>query len=272
MTTIRVLATDMDGTFIPLQDNKENRRHLAELCQFLGRNQIELVYVTGRHFELVLDAIDTERLPAPDWIICDVGTSIYHSPSGGSHKLLEAYSHQLSEMVAECDVRCLRQQLSAIDSLRLQEAEKQGCYKLSYYCNAETLTTATEAVTNIVRSRRLPWHAISSRDPFTGNGLIDLLPRNVTKASALQWWTNYVGYSQNAVVFAGDSGNDLAALTAGYCSIVVGNAPDHVRQKVRETHLGRGTTDLLFTSLLSATSGVFEGMKHFVERDQRGSE
>jgi HAD superfamily hydrolase (TIGR01484 family) len=61
-------------------------------------------------------------------------------------------------------------------------------------------------------------------DPFEGQGLLDFLPRDVSKAYALKWWSDYHGVSHSDVVFAGDSGNDLAALTAGFCAILVANA------------------------------------------------
>ena len=50
MQQMSVLATDMDGTFIPLQGNEENRRDLEVLCNELEQRRIDLVYVTGRLF------------------------------------------------------------------------------------------------------------------------------------------------------------------------------------------------------------------------------
>jgi len=268
MATIQVLATDMDGTFIPLQGDEDNRQDLQRLTEFLASNRIELVYVTGRHFDLVMQAIETERLPTPDWIICDVGASIFHRSSEKGHVLLETYATHLSEIVTGCDVQSLRKELPVVDGMRLQEPEKQGRHKLSYYCGSEMLEKATDTVLGVIRSKGLPYHLISSVDPFTHAGLIDLLPYNVTKAYALDWWTKHVGHPRDAVIFAGDSGNDFAALTAGYSSIVVSNAADDLRKKVQEAHLESGFSDLLFNSLKPATSGVLEGVTHFAARPE----
>ena len=49
---VSVLASDMDGTFIPLDDSSQNRRDLTTLTDELQRRQMELIYVTGRHYEL----------------------------------------------------------------------------------------------------------------------------------------------------------------------------------------------------------------------------
>lgn len=108
-----------------------------------------------------------------------------------------------------------------------------------------------------------PYSLIHSIDPFNGDGLIDLLPRGVSKAFALSWWSRHVGISHEAVVYAGDSGNDLAAFTAGYRTIVVGNAARSLCKQVRDSHEQAGWRDLLFVAQAHATSGVLAGCKMF---------
>jgi hypothetical protein len=60
------------------------------------------------------------------------------------------------------------------------------------------------------------------RGSLQGNGLIDLLPTNVSKAHALAWWVDHARMMPDSIVFASDSGKELAALTAGYRAILVG--------------------------------------------------
>ena len=50
---VGVLATDMDGTFIPLDGSDENRRDLPRLCGEIERRGLDLVYVTGRHYDQI---------------------------------------------------------------------------------------------------------------------------------------------------------------------------------------------------------------------------
>ena len=100
-------------------------------------------------------------------------------------------------------------------------------------------------------------------DPFTGEGLIDFLPQGVSKDYALRWWVEHTGRDEQTILFAGDSGNDLAALTAGYRSIVVANADESVAQAVSDAHQNAGWEDRLFLAQKPATSGVLEGLRHF---------
>ena len=61
--TRRVLATDLDGTFIPLDGDAQNRSDLRTLTEHLAHHDITLTYVTGRHFESVASAIEQFQLP-----------------------------------------------------------------------------------------------------------------------------------------------------------------------------------------------------------------
>ena len=50
MTSEQVLATDLDGTLIPLANNPSNKEDLCRLVSRLDEHKLGLVYVTGRHF------------------------------------------------------------------------------------------------------------------------------------------------------------------------------------------------------------------------------
>ena len=67
-----------------------------------------------------------------------------------------------------------------------------------------------------------------------------------------------------SVIFAGDSGNDLAAFNAGYKTIFVGNAADSIVDKVQEARRCAGWSDRLYHASRHATSGVLEGVQHFL--------
>ena len=111
--------------------------------------------------------------------------------------------------------------------------------------------------------QHIPYSVVQSVDPFTGSGLIDLLPKGVSKAYALAWWSQHVGLNSTAIVCAGDTGNDLAALTAGYRAIVVGNAERSLAKQVQEVHQRAGWSDRLYLARKPATSGVLEGCRWF---------
>ncbi len=262
---ISTLATDLDGTFIPLEGNQDNVRDLPLLQAELDLRSIDLVYVTGRDYRLVQSAIRSYLLPSPTWIICDVGSTIYGREPNGEYKLLQAYSDHLAEIVGGTDAETLAELLAGISGLQKQEQGKQGRFKLSYYTGAYEIDEIAKLVEGRLISERLPYELISSVDPFTGHGLVDLLPASVSKAYALAWWAWHTQRERESIVFAGDSGNDFAALTAGYRSILVGNAAPSVVREVRNALKRNDSLDRVHVSIGHATSGVLEGLKHFLD-------
>lgn len=259
----QALATDLDGTLIPLDGNENNRNDLKQLKQLAAQSTFDLMFVTGRHFELVADAMETYRLPLPGWIICDVGTTLLHWSEEKDFRLVDEYRAELSSIVEPFPREQLHELLQDLPELRLQEPEKQGEFKLSYYCAASDLEHASAKIRDRIEQKDVPYSLICSTDPFENVGLLDLLPKDVSKAFALDWWVTFTNHDKQQVIFAGDSGNDTAALTAGYRAIVVGNAAESVKAEVRTAHEQQGTLDRLYLAENSATSGVLEGCRHF---------
>ncbi len=242
---------------------KKNIADLGRLKEFIRARQIQLVFVTGRHLKSVRSAITEHQLPYPDLVICDVGTSIYCVNGDRSFELCEDYARTLDEILSPRQLQEFGAQLESIVGLRQQESSKQGPFKLSFYCDSERLSHFSGAIFERINSGRVPIQLIASVDPFNNGGLIDLLPLGVSKAFALDWWIQYRGATAENVVFAGDSGNDLAALTVGYRTIVVGNADVELIEEVKARHEQLGFADRLFVALERATSGVLEGCRHW---------
>ena len=259
----QVLATDLDGTLIPLDENEQNRMDLPILGRELQANGITLVFVTGRHFGSVLQAIEQLQLPMPDWIICDVGTSIFQRRTSGEFRSIGAYDEHLQQITSTMPVGALCKRLQSIQGLQLQEREKQGRFKLSFYADAADLDRLLEDIQAELKVANAPYSIVHSVDPFNGDGLIDLLPADVSKAHALEWWCGHVHLCPDSIVFAGDSGNDLAALTAGHRAIVVANADRAVVQRAYQEHQGAGWKNRLYIANGRATSGVLEGCRWF---------
>ncbi|MCH2211761.1 MAG: HAD family hydrolase [Fuerstiella sp.] len=258
-----VLATDLDGTLIPLPDEPQNQFDLMHLSERIRQQSLTLVYVTGRHLALTLDAIRQHRLPPPDWLIADVGTSMFRRISASEFVPVSGYFSHLQEIQSGIPLSELGTRLTSVAGVRLQEPEKQGEFKLSLYVDADRLQALQVRIEAILKSLSASCRIISSVDPFNGNGLIDLLPASVSKAYALDWWIRHRRMDPQHVVFAGDSGNDLAALTAGYRAIVVGNAASSVVSAVKKTHRQNGWNDRLYLARQRATSGVLEGCRWF---------
>lgn len=258
-----VLATDLDGTLIPLDGSEDNESDLRKLAQELKRRNATLIFVTGRHLESVEAAMREFDLPQPDWIICDVGTSMFQRDDSGEFQMVSGWTEYQDQLTARRPLSSVRDLLGSFDGLRIQEEEKQGRFKLSYYVDAAQLEELVSRIRRELDRVDAPYTIIHSIDPFNGDGLIDLLPVSVSKAEALTWWSGHTGTSPQNIVFSGDSGNDLAALTAGYRAIVVGNADRTVARQASDAHLAAGWKNRLYLARNSASSGVLEGCRWF---------
>ncbi|APZ93670.1 HAD-IIB family hydrolase [Fuerstiella marisgermanici] len=262
--TVKVLATDLDGTLIPLDESPQNRSDLAAVQSLLKEHGIPLVFVTGRHAESVLQAIQDFSLPQPDAIICDVGTTILTADDGGKLVVQPEYERHLSQLVDKWPADAIRAAVSWIAEIKLQEKEKQGLFKVSFYTAAADVERRSGEVRTALAELSAPWSLISSVDPFNGDGLIDLLPNGVSKSYAIDWFAKSHQWDQAQILFTGDSGNDLAALTAGFRAAVVANAADEVKTAAREAHAAAGWNDRLLECQHPATSGVLEALRHFL--------
>jgi HAD superfamily hydrolase (TIGR01484 family) len=256
---LKVLATDLDGTFLPLDGDQQHQQALNSIDELVQQHDLSLVFVTGRHFASVRQAMDEFSLPSAATVICDVGTSIYDRTDSG-YDFCEAYAQDLNAIVEDCPPERVREVLENVPGLDLQEDEKQGRFKVSFYTDADLLKATADAVEISLKVNTASWSVISSVDPFNGDGLIDVLPKGVSKAYALDWYIRQNQLQPQDVAFAGDSGNDVAALTAGYRSIVVGNAAENVKKQVRQYHQQHDQSAQLHCSEATATSGVLEGL------------
>ena len=262
-----VLATDLDHTLIPLSGDTQNQADLKVLASHLQGCSTTLVFVTGRHFELAIRAIDEFSLPLPDWIISNVGTAVHQRAPNDDYTEVQAYADHLSARVSTSDRSQLEQVLVGFSDVSLQEPEKQSPFKMSFYVAGHQLEHVVNRLAEQPQTER---HAIvSSVDPQTGVGLLDILPSGVSKSYALQWWASQFEVAQQRIIFAGDSGNDVAALTCGFKAIVVGNAHPDVKSAVKAAHAASDWSDRLFLAEQPATSGVLAGCRHFGLFDER---
>ena len=261
-TRPRILATDLDGTLIPLPENGQNTADLELIRTHHENGRLPLVFATGRHFGSVLEAIDLYRLPEPEWIICDVGSRIFRR-SGGVYKPFEPYETHLNEVVGGSDRRTVEALLEGLEGLHFQQPDHQAAHKISYQCEAGLVEVLIAEVHARLEAADVPYSGMGSLDPFQNIGLIDVLPAAVNKAYAVCWLATHADFTPEEVVYSGDSGNDEAALSCGFSAIIVGNASPGLADRVRRHLAASNQQDRLFCSTLQATSGVLEGIRHF---------
>jgi sucrose-6F-phosphate phosphohydrolase len=258
----KVLATDLDGTLIPLPDSPNHNEDLLRLKNALRHTETTLVFATGRHFESVMEALSEYSLPQPDWIVCDVGSAIYERKAGG-YEIFTAYETHLAETSDGIDRQSIEKALLEIDGLELQAPDHQQRFKISYQSKAESVDTLVESVQALLLKSQLPYDCMGSVDPFLNCGLLDVMPRGVSKAYALLWLSQHANFHPDEVIYSGDSGNDYAALTSGFRAIIVANGSSGLVDKVGASLAERKLTERLYVAKSEATSGVLEGCQHF---------
>ncbi|MCK9174869.1 MAG: HAD-IIB family hydrolase [Desulforhopalus sp.] len=241
-----LLCTDMDRTVIPngrQPEHPDARPRFRQLCALEG---LRLVYVTGRHRQLVQEAIASWQLPQPDYAITDVGTKIYHLVQGEWREMLPWQKQIASDWRGKSHDE-LQQALQFCPELVLQERSRQNDFKLSYYlplsANRKKIFTAVEnQLTQLGVDASLIW----SIDEPEQIGLLDVLPRHATKLHAIEFLQHHLGYEHHEVIFAGDSGNDLPVLVSPIQSVLVASAEPEVRQQAQSESQNNGCAHALY--------------------------
>lgn len=265
-----LLCTDMDRTVIPngvaIEDSLARRR----FREFCSSKSVTLVYVTGRHKALVEEAIGKYQLPEPDFAITDVGTQIYKvidkvwSP-------VESWQEEIQGAWNKKTHKNLRELLTPIKELVLQEQSKQNEHKLSYYLplslNHKNIMACIE---KYLQKEGVNASLIWSIDEQKEIGLLDVLPYNATKLHAIEFLQNLLAYSIDEVLFAGDSGNDLPVLVSKINSVLVANASEEIKAVAAQKSDENENIEALYIAQKSHLSenanysaGVLEGVWHF---------
>jgi len=259
-----LLASDMDGTVIPLEEGPRWEADVAELRRAVEeREELILAYVTGRDFAMALRGIARYHLPQPQLLVCDVGSSLYHaSPEG--FVLDEEYALRMERALGGLSMTEIRERLSPLSRVALQPEERQTSFKISYYLSPgddhPALLASVRGRLEAFRGRVQTVYSIRARD---GTGLLDVLPAGVAKDFALHYLHDHTGVDEDRLVFAGDSGNDVEAMLAGFQVIVVGNASPDLKEELGRRASEEGIEDRLYFAQAPYAGGVLEGCRSF---------
>jgi HAD superfamily hydrolase (TIGR01484 family) len=266
-----LICSDLDRTLIPNGSQEESDharpvfRHLAECAN------IHVAYVSGRDKQLIQDAINEFYLPLPDYAIGDVGTTLYRVVDG-DWRLSDDWSDEIAQDWKGLRWEKLSEFFEDMPELRLQEPEKQSRFKLSFYTNRDIdyQTLAKNIQTALAKTEILA-NIIWSVDEISTNGLLDIIPARANKLHAIRFLMQEEEFAENCTVFAGDSGNDLDALTSGLQAILVNNAMDEVRNQAVEILSRKQMTNRLYLPQGNFygmngnyAAGVLEGLVHFI--------
>jgi len=258
-----LLASDLDGTLIPLEPTPGYSREIDRFARVMASSgDVQLAYVTGRHYSLAIEGIREQGLPLPDHLACDVGTSV-HTRDGDGFEVDPDYRRWMSRCLGGRTAQAFAGVVDDLPHLVLQEEEKQAEFKRSYYLRSDAVPDETVSMVQDRLDRAgLDCSLVISEDPVTRMGLLDLLPPGVTKKTSLDYFRAKTGLAIDRIAFAGDSGNDVAALISGIRGIVVGNAPEPVKERVRREAARAGRLDTVYFAENDLVAGVIEGCCH----------
>jgi len=271
MSTRYLLCTDLDRTLLPNGRQPESSRARDYFARLAARPELDLAYVSGRSLELITDAIADYDIPEPDYVLADVGTSIYvHAESGWQR--WKDWDRKIENDWQGHSGAFLARLLTDLKGLRIQESHKQGDYKLSYYVKSDIdarplLQQVQAALTRNGINASLVW----SIDEPAQLGLLDILPASASKLQAIEFLISQQGHSMKKTVFAGDSGNDLPVLISPINSVLVANASTELKSEAIADAQKNHCSHALYVASGGClgmngnySAGILEGIVHYL--------
>ncbi len=252
----------------PQPESPQAREYFRRLC---ASPRLTLAYVSGRHRSLVRKAIANYCLPRPDYVVGDVGTTLYRVESDDEWSALAQWEQQIAGDWAGRVQGDLVSLFSDLSQLRLQEQSKQNRYKLSYYVPLQADRLALDRLMlQRLRAERINATLVWSVDEPAGVGLLDVLPAGATKLHAVEFLMQSLGFALENTLFSGDSGNDMPVLVSPIPSVLVNNASPEVRAEASRLVKVRGTQESLYMAQGgylqmngNYSAGILEGIAHF---------
>jgi sucrose-6F-phosphate phosphohydrolase len=237
----RLLVSDIDGTLL---DNGAPTPGLEtlRLVLYAHRDEVRLIYATGRSFESTRDLVVSGALPGPDGIAAFVGTEVWLPP-------WERQSRDFGNAVSQgWDLDAVLAVAAAFPALEPQPGEFQTLLKASYYLeDAAALPVLEKSLEDVGAGARLI---------YSCNRYLDIVPARAGKRNAVEFICRRWGADPRYVLVCGDSGNDLDMLQdPQFRGVAVGNSEEEVRCLVK--------AGPLHESSLPYAAGVLEGAEAF---------
>jgi len=263
---MKILATDLDRTLLPNGSWPVDKNAIALFNEWTRKQEILVVYVTGRNLNLTENAIREYGVRFPDILCGDVGTTIRHYQNG-AWSIDQGWVDHVHAMSPRWNNSSIRDALVEVAGIIEQQREHQNEFKQSYYVDHDNREAIMAEVETLIGGH-FDEVLIYSFDSNNGNGLLDVLPASATKQTSLE----YVAKSYQAgreVVFCGDSGNDVFPLTAGFLGVMVRNADEQLVQQVNKAKQDNDAIQVYhaqggFKGLNGYyVSGVLEGAYHY---------
>lgn len=239
VTMDRALICDMDNTLLG------DKASLKRLLAILEETEVSIGFgvATGRNSDLALEGLKEWDVPTPDFVISSVGTGIRYGPN---LVLDRSWIKHVSYRWRPDEIREI---LALVPGLKLQSAEGQREFKISYNMNPKKAPSQAE-ISQMLRQSGISVKVIYSHQQF-----LDILPIRASKGLAIRYLAMKWDIPIENVLVAGDSGNDEEMLVGNNPGVVVGNHDPELE------HL-RGMPGIYFAEGHYA-QGIIEAIEYF---------
>ncbi len=231
-----LLATDLDGTFL---GGTEAQRG-ALYADLAARQDVLLVYVTGRDIGFIAELIRTPGIPRPRYIIGDVGTSVYDGETLEPMVELEA---EIATRWGSANHRVMTL-LHGEPGLTLQRTPFR--HRVSYDCDPARLSPRT-----VAKIREAGFDYLVSAGRF-----LDVLPAGIAKGPTLSRLVDALGFDRTRVLVAGDTLNDLSLFQTGFKGVAVGNSEVRLLEALADCRN-------IYRSPLPGAAGISDALRHY---------
>ena len=189
-----LLCTDLDRTLLPNGSEPESPQARNKFRQLAGHPEVTLCYVTGRHQQLVEQAIEEYQLPQPDYVIADVGSTIYEITKRDWH-YQENWEKLINNDWQGKSANELHRLFAGIQQIKLQEVSKQNTHKLSYYLPiASDEKKIIADMQQKLQQQSIAANFIYSVDQQADTGLLDVLPASAGTRQANEFLMQQLGF------------------------------------------------------------------------------
>lgn len=240
--TQRFIITDIDQTLIGDADAVE------EFLEFLDNagDSFSFGIATAHKLEQALELLEQWNVPLPEVLITSVGTEIHY----GSDLKDTGWEKHINY---RWEPEALKDALSTIDGIELQDEKYQDKFKISYILDKEMVDKKILRRSKFVKCLREK-HLLANVI-MTYNQYLDLLPIRASKGLAVRYLANRWGLPMTQFLVAGDSGNDEDMLKGDALGVIVGNY-------CRNLDKLKGKPRIYFAKAHYA-KGILEGINHF---------
>ena len=265
-----LICTDLDRTLLPNGPQPESENARTLFAQLVARDDVALTYVTGRDKSLVLQAIKKYKLPQPDFVLADVGSTIYKVEKGEWNSV-EAWDNEISQDWNGKTNKDIQGLLKSYHKIRKQEYGRQKPHKLSYYVPLHIdQVLLLKEIDICLKNAQVNANLIWSIDEQAGLGLLDILPESANKNHAIEFLIEKYGFEQSETIFIGDSGNDISVMASSIQSVLVANATDEIKKATLEQASMNNESDSIYIAKGNFygmngnyCAGILEGIVHY---------